>query len=84
MSEPNEIIKQLRERKSVRIFDERIVPQSVKNELISSAFEAPTAGNMMLLHHHRCHRSGSQKSAVSTLRSSALYRKGSGRFDFFG
>jgi len=48
MSEPNEVIKQLQERKSVRIFDERIVLQSVKNELISSAFEAPTAGNMML------------------------------------
>ncbi len=44
----NEVIKQLRERKSARVFEEKPVPQAVKDELIASAFEAPTAGNMML------------------------------------
>ncbi|WP_444641338.1 nitroreductase family protein [Caproiciproducens sp. R1] len=44
----NEVLKQLGERKSVRVFENREVSQDVKNEIIASAFEAPTAGNMML------------------------------------
>jgi nitroreductase len=47
MNEVNEVIRQLRERKSVRIFEDRDVPDPVKNEVIAAAFEAPTAGNMM-------------------------------------
>ena len=47
MNEVNEVIRQLRERKSVRIFEDRDVPEPVKNEVIAAAFEAPTAGNMM-------------------------------------
>ena len=47
MSEINEVIKQLRERKSIRIFEDKAVPDAVKNEVIAAAFEAPTAGNMM-------------------------------------
>jgi FMN reductase (NADPH) len=47
MSEANEVIKQLRERKSVRIFEDKGVPEPVKDEVIAAAFEAPTAGNMM-------------------------------------
>lgn len=43
----NEVLKQLHERKSVRIFEDRAVPEEVKNEVIAAAFEAPTAGNMM-------------------------------------
>lgn len=43
----NEVLKQLHERKSVRIFEERAVPEEVKSEVITAAFEAPTAGNMM-------------------------------------
>ncbi len=43
----NEVIRQLHERKSVRIFEDRAVPESVKDEVIGAAFEAPTAGNMM-------------------------------------
>jgi len=42
-----EVIRQLHERKSVRIFENRPVPDDVKNEVIGAAFEAPTAGNMM-------------------------------------
>jgi FMN reductase (NADPH) len=47
MSEANEVLRQLRERKSVRIFEDRAVPDAVKNEVIGAAFEASTAGNMM-------------------------------------
>jgi nitroreductase len=47
MNETNEVIRQLRERKSVRIFEDSDVPDPVKNEVIAAAFEAPTAGNMM-------------------------------------
>lgn len=44
----NEVLKQLKERKSVRVFEKREVSAEVKNEILASAFEAPTAGNMML------------------------------------
>jgi nitroreductase len=47
MNEVNEVIRQLRERRSVRIFEDRAVPEPAKNEVIAAAFEAPTAGNMM-------------------------------------
>ncbi|MFZ2414272.1 MAG: nitroreductase family protein [Candidatus Cryosericum sp.] len=47
MDETNEVLKQLRERKSVRIFEDRAVPDAVKDEVIAAACEAPTAGNMM-------------------------------------
>jgi len=47
MNEVNEVIRQLRERKSVRVFEDKVVPDAVKNEVIAAAFEAPTAGNMM-------------------------------------
>lgn len=47
MSESNDVLRQLRERKSVRIFEDKVVPDDIKNEVIQAAFEAPTAGNMM-------------------------------------
>jgi FMN reductase (NADPH)/FMN reductase [NAD(P)H] len=47
MSETNEVLRQLHERKSVRIFEDRTVPDAVKNEVIGAALQAPTAGNMM-------------------------------------
>ncbi|MDD2481348.1 MAG: nitroreductase family protein [Lutispora sp.] len=43
----NETIQQLKERKSVRVFEEKEINLNIKNEIIKSAFEAPTAGNMM-------------------------------------
>jgi len=48
MIETNEVIEQLRERKSVRIFEEKTVEPEIKEEVLKAAFEAPTAGNMML------------------------------------
>ncbi|MGO1470611.1 MAG: nitroreductase family protein [Tissierella sp.] len=44
----NEVIRQIKERKSVRVFEDREISSSIKDEILNSAFEAPTAGNMML------------------------------------
>lgn len=44
----NETLKQLRQRKSVRVWADRPVSQEVRQALLESAFEAPTAGNQML------------------------------------
>lgn len=44
----NETLKLLYDRKSVRVFEERLVPEEIKQAILRSAFEAPTAGNQML------------------------------------
>lgn len=44
----NEVLKQISERKSVRIFEERSVTTEVKHTLATAALQAPTAGNMTL------------------------------------
>lgn len=44
----NETILGLTERKSVRVFEERLIPDELKKVIINAAFEAPTAGAMML------------------------------------
>jgi FMN reductase (NADPH) len=44
----NEVINQLKGRKSVRVFEDRPIESSVKKEILRAAFEAPTAGAMML------------------------------------
>lgn len=44
----NDVIKQLKARKSVRVFENREISEDIKSEIIKSAFEAPTAGGMML------------------------------------
>lgn len=44
----NEVLKQIRERKSVRIYEDRQIEAEIKNEIINAAIEAPTAGCMML------------------------------------
>lgn len=40
----NEILKQLKERKSVRVFESKEINQIIKDEIIQAAFEAPTGG----------------------------------------
>lgn len=42
------ILDSLRQRKSVRVYEDRPVAQTVKAQLIQAAIEAPTAGNQML------------------------------------
>ena len=44
----NETIRGLTERKSVRVFEEREISKELKKVIINAAFEAPTAGAMML------------------------------------
>lgn len=44
----NETIAQLKRRKSVRIFEDRLLPIEIKDAILDSAFQAPTAGAMML------------------------------------
>ncbi len=43
----NEVIKLIQERKSVRLFEDKLISEDIKSEIINAAFEAPTAGNMM-------------------------------------
>lgn len=44
----NEIIKSLYERKSVRVFEEKAIPEECVTAILRSAIEAPTAGNQQL------------------------------------
>ena len=44
----NEITKQLAERKSVRVFENRQISEEEKRTILEAAMEAPTAGNQQL------------------------------------
>ena len=44
----NEIIKSLNNRKSVREYLAKEIPQDIKTEILNAALQAPTAGNMCL------------------------------------
>lgn len=44
----NEVIKQIKARTSVRVFEDKQIEPHVKDEIINAAFQAPTAGCMML------------------------------------
>ena len=44
----NEIIRSLYDRKSVRVFEDRIVDADVKRAVLEAAIQAPSAGNMAL------------------------------------
>ena len=44
----NETIRQLKERKSVRVFLDREIEQEAKDAILEAAFAAPTAGNQQL------------------------------------
>ena len=44
----NEVLRQLHERKSVRVYAERSVEPEVKRAILEAAIQAPTAGNMAL------------------------------------
>jgi len=44
----NQIIELLLSRKSVRAYEDRVIPEEVKEVIIRSAMRAPTAGNQML------------------------------------
>lgn len=44
----NETIRQLYERKSVRVFEDKPITEEVKRQILEAALQAPTAGNMTL------------------------------------
>ncbi|NLN49386.1 MAG: nitroreductase [Clostridiales bacterium] len=44
----NEVLSQIKNRKSMRVFEDKAITDEVKKEIINAAFEAPTAGAMML------------------------------------
>ena len=44
----NEVLRQLKTRKSVRVYEERPVEAEVKQAILEAAIQAPTAGNMAL------------------------------------
>ena len=44
----NEVIRQLNSRKSVRVFEDREIPEEVKAAILNAACQAPTAGNQQL------------------------------------
>lgn len=44
----NEVLAQLKNRKSVRVYEDKPIESETKKQIISAAFEAPTAGAMML------------------------------------
>ena len=44
----NQVLSQLHQRKSVRVYEDRSVEESVKRAILEAAVQAPTAGNMSL------------------------------------
>ena len=44
----NEVIRQLHERKSVRVYEDRAIEAEVKTAILEAAIQAPSAGNMAL------------------------------------
>ena len=44
----NEVIRQLHERKSVRVYEDRAIADEVKTAILEAAIQAPSAGNMAL------------------------------------
>ena len=44
----NDIIRSLNNRKSVRVYEDREIPSSVKREILFAAMAAPSAGNQQL------------------------------------
>ena len=44
----NDVIRQLYERKSTRVFEDREIPESVAEQILTAACMAPTAGNQQL------------------------------------
>jgi FMN reductase (NADPH) len=44
----NETLKQIKDRKSMRVFEDKPIDAELKKEILNAAFEAPTGGAMML------------------------------------
>ena len=44
----NEVLNQLKSRKSVRVYEDRPIGEAEKTAILEAALQAPTAGNMAL------------------------------------
>lgn len=44
----NDVLKQIKNRKSMRVYEDKTISPEIKSEILNAAFEAPTAGAMML------------------------------------
>ena len=44
----NEVLRQLHERKSVRVYEDRPIEADVKQAVLDATIQAPSAGNMNL------------------------------------
>ena len=44
----NEVLRQLHDRRSCRVFEDRAVEPEIKKAILEAALQAPTAGNMAL------------------------------------
>ena len=44
----NEVLQQLHDRKSVRVYEDRAIDPEVKQAILEAAIQAPSAGNMAL------------------------------------
>lgn len=44
----NEIMKSIKDRKSVRVFEDKEIPADIKHEIIDAALQAPSAGNQLM------------------------------------
>ena len=44
----NEVLQQLHDRKSVRVYEDRPIESDVKRAILEAAIQAPSAGNMAI------------------------------------
>ena len=44
----NEVLQQLHDRKSVRVYEDRAIAPEIKEAVLAAAIQAPSAGNMAL------------------------------------
>lgn len=68
----NEIIESLYNRKSVRVYEEKAIPNEMKNVILEAAMQAPTA----VIYNFGYYRSKFKRSTCRKLRPPAIYCKG--------
>ena len=68
----NEIIESLYNRKSVRVYEEKAIPNEMKNVILEAAMQAPTAGCQQLY----TILDITERSTCRKLRPPAIYCKG--------
>lgn len=72
----NEIIESLYNRKSVRVYEEKAIPNEMKNVILEAAMQAPTAGCQQLYTILDITDQNLKESTCRKLRPPAIYCKG--------